>query len=66
MKGEYSLIIILSYDFKNVLYIGSACIENLIAGHPIVGLLEDPLGAHDMDIDLIFCTHCQLWPIRSL
>ena len=36
MKGLNSSIIILSYDLKNMLYIGSACMENGIAEHPVV------------------------------
>ena len=36
MKELHSSIIILSHDFKNVLYIGSACMENWNAEHPVV------------------------------
>ena len=54
MKGLNSSIIILSYDLKNMLYIGSACMENKNAGHHLVGLLEDALEVQDKNIDLFF------------
>ena len=43
------MLIILSYGSKNVLYVGSAYMENLIAGHHVVSLREDFLRVHDID-----------------
>ena len=39
--------------------------ENLIAGHPVVGLLKHPLGFHNIDINQVFCIHCKLRPLRE-